>query len=75
MDVCGAPALTARIVQEYAASGARPTVTVIGGAGKSGALSLAAARRLGAHTIGIVPHETEAAMLRDAGVADVVDSC
>jgi L-erythro-3,5-diaminohexanoate dehydrogenase len=72
MDVCGAPALTARIVKEYAASGNLPTVTVIGGAGKSGALSLAAAKSLGARTIGIVPNEREATSLRLAGLADVV---
>jgi L-erythro-3,5-diaminohexanoate dehydrogenase len=69
MDVCGAPALTRRVVDRYA----QPIVAVIGGAGKSGALSLAAARRAGAqHTIGVVPHETEAALLRDAGLADEV---
>ena len=44
MDVCGAPALTARVVGGYDA----PTVAVIGGAGKSGSLSLAAARAAGA---------------------------
>lgn len=49
MDVCGAPALTARVVGQYDA----PTVAVIGGGGKSGSLSLAAARRAGAgRTIG-----------------------
>ena len=47
MDVCGAPALTARVVGEYAARAEQdgtgaPTVAVIGGAGKSGSLSLAA---------------------------------
>ncbi len=69
MDVCGAPALTARVVETYDF----PTVVVIGGAGKSGSLSLAAARRAGArHTIGIVPHEQEAALLRDSGLADEV---
>src|SRR4249919_2372438 len=36
MDVCGAPALTRRIVEQYDA----PSVLVIGGAGKSGSLSL-----------------------------------
>ena len=36
MDVCGAPALTARVVEEYAARGQAPVVAVIGGAGKSG---------------------------------------
>ena len=45
MDVCGAPALVARVVGEYAARGVAPTVAVLGGAGKSGSLSLAAARR------------------------------
>ena len=48
MDVCGAPALTARVVGEYAARGHAPVVAVIGGAGKSGSLSLAAAREAGA---------------------------
>lgn len=69
MDVCGAPALTARVVERYDA----PTVAVIGGAGKSGSLSLAAARRAGAkHTIGIVPHAAEAELLTAAGLADEV---
>lgn len=69
MDVCGAPALTARVVEGYE----RPTVAVIGGGGKSGSLSLAAARRAGAaRTLGVVPHEREAAQLRDAGLADEV---
>ena len=69
LDVCGAPALTARVVTTYAA----PTVAVIGGGGKSGSLSLAAAREAGAaHTIGIVPVEAEAEALRAAGLADEV---
>jgi L-erythro-3,5-diaminohexanoate dehydrogenase len=69
MDVCGAPALTARVVAGYDA----PTVAVIGGGGKSGSLSLAAARAAGAaRTIGVVPHEREAALLREAGLADEV---
>jgi L-erythro-3,5-diaminohexanoate dehydrogenase len=69
MDVCGAPALTAKVVGEYA----QPVVAVIGGAGKSGSLSLAAAARAGARrTIGVVPHETEAQLLRDSGLADAV---
>lgn len=67
MDVCGAPALTARTVTPGA------TVCVIGGGGKSGSLSLAAARRAGAaRTIGVVPTSTEAASLREAALADVV---
>ncbi|HEY3501913.1 MAG TPA: hypothetical protein VGN37_03865 [Actinocatenispora sp.] len=69
LDVCGAPALTARVVAQHEA----PSVAVIGGAGKSGALSLAAARRAGAvRTVGVVPTEAEAARLRDAGLADTV---
>jgi L-erythro-3,5-diaminohexanoate dehydrogenase len=69
MDVCGAPALTARVVGEYV----DPVVVVVGGAGKSGSLSLAAAKAAGARrTIGVVPHQTEADLLTDAAVADVV---
>ena len=69
LDVCGAPALTRRVVDAYA----QPVVAVIGGAGKSGSLSLAAARRAGAaRTIGVVPNEAEAGRLRDANLADVV---
>jgi L-erythro-3,5-diaminohexanoate dehydrogenase len=69
MDVCGAPALTARVVSTYAA----PTVAVVGGAGKSGSLSLAAARAAGAgRTIGVVPVQHEADRLTEAGLADAV---
>ena len=42
-------------------------------AGKSGSLCLAAARRAGARrTIGVVPHDAEAALLRGAELADEV---
>jgi L-erythro-3,5-diaminohexanoate dehydrogenase len=69
LDVCGAPALTGRVVSGHPA----PAVAVIGAAGKSGSLSLAAARRAGAaHTVGVVPDEAEAARLRASGLADVV---
>ena len=69
MDVCGAPALTARVVESYV----EPVVAVIGGAGKSGSLSLAAARQAGARrTIGVVPHQAEADLLRQSGLADAV---
>jgi L-erythro-3,5-diaminohexanoate dehydrogenase len=78
-DVCGAPALTDRIVRRYssadgrsASSRAAPTVAVLGGAGKSGSLSLAAAARAGAHTVGIVPNERERHLLEAAGIADHV---
>jgi L-erythro-3,5-diaminohexanoate dehydrogenase len=70
MDVCGAPALTARVVADYVAG---PVVCVIGGAGKSGSLSLAAARHAGAQrTVGVVPNELEAELLRESGLADDV---
>lgn len=73
MDVCGAPALTARVVEQHAARNEAPTVLVIGGAGKSGSLSLAAARQAGAgRTIGVVPNRQEADLLESAGLADVV---
>ncbi|GAA5156007.1 L-erythro-3,5-diaminohexanoate dehydrogenase [Nocardioides marinquilinus] len=69
MDVCGAPALTERVVHHYA----EPVVVVIGAAGKSGSLSLAAARDAGAgRTIGVVPHRDEADLLEAAGLADEV---
>ncbi|MEO8107738.1 MAG: L-erythro-3,5-diaminohexanoate dehydrogenase, partial [Actinomycetes bacterium] len=73
MDVAGAPALTARVVEQYVNRGSDPTVAVIGGAGKSGSLSLAAARDSGARrTVGIVPVQQESALLSEVELADVV---
>jgi L-erythro-3,5-diaminohexanoate dehydrogenase len=73
MDVCGAPALTHRVVAQSADTSKAPVVAVLGAAGKSGALSVAAAREAGAsNVIGVVPHEAEAAALRAAGIADEV---
>lgn len=95
MDVCGAPALTHRVVSSYCASpdnvqyaaarpgpGARgpgsaarraPVVAVLGAAGKSGSLSLAAARRAGAgRTVGVVPTREEQDLLERSGLADQV---
>src|SRR5262245_48020492 len=67
MDVCGAPALTRRVVSGYT----DPTVCVIGAAGKSGSLSLAGARAAGAgRLIGVVPNADEAKVLEDAGLAE-----
>ncbi|MFF5259658.1 L-erythro-3,5-diaminohexanoate dehydrogenase [Actinomadura viridis] len=69
MDVCGAPALTSRVVAGLDA----PVVAVLGAAGKSGSLSLAAARRAGAaRTIGLVPTEEEERRLAATGLADRV---
>ncbi|HEY6797417.1 MAG TPA: L-erythro-3,5-diaminohexanoate dehydrogenase [Kineosporiaceae bacterium] len=73
MDVCGAPALTRRVVARYVAHGRPPVVAVIGGAGKSGCLALVAARRSGAaRTIGVVPLPSERDALAEAGLADAV---
>jgi len=73
LDVCGAPALTERVVAGYVARGINPSVAVIGAAGKSGSLSLAAASAAGAvRTVGIVPLQREADLLRAAGLADAV---
>lgn len=75
MDVCGAPALVARVVRQFRDThpGQAPTVAVLGGAGKSGSLSLAAAADSGAgRLIGVVPVEHEAQLLTDSGLADTV---
>lgn len=77
LDVCGAPALTHRVVTGAVlgrkAGGAGPVVAILGAAGKSGSLSAAAARRAGAGAIiGVVPHEQEAAVLRGARLTDQV---
>jgi L-erythro-3,5-diaminohexanoate dehydrogenase len=68
MDVCGAPALTSRVVRKGS------VVLVIGAAGKSGSLSAAAARQAGAaKIIGVVPSEEEAALLRDPTAPALAD--
>jgi L-erythro-3,5-diaminohexanoate dehydrogenase len=86
LDVCGAPALTARVVRQAVRdSGAAdsiatergqatgPVVAIIGAGGKSGSLSAAAARRAGASlVIGVVPTGQEATALRAAGLTDRV---
>jgi L-erythro-3,5-diaminohexanoate dehydrogenase len=77
LDVCGAPALTRRVILEHRAPGVRtskdPVVLIIGAAGKSGSLSAAAARRAGAATIiGVVPDQAEAAVLGEAALADEI---
>src|SRR5208282_2484450 len=60
LDVCGAPALTQRVVKKGSVA------VIIGAAGKSGSLSAVAARQAGAaKVIGVVPTEAEAALLRD----------
>ncbi len=74
MDVAGAPALVARTIANYRAMGITPTVAVIGGAGKSGSLSLAAANEAGAsQTVAIVPIEREQDLLAPTGLATHVE--
>jgi L-erythro-3,5-diaminohexanoate dehydrogenase len=68
-DVCGAPALTDRIVRSHPGP---VTVAVLGGAGKSGSLALAAARLAGARTAAVVVSEAERDTLTAAGLADAV---
>ncbi|CCH31602.1 L-erythro-3,5-diaminohexanoate dehydrogenase [Actinosynnema sp. NPDC047251] len=69
LDVCGAPALTDRVVRRRAAE----SVLVLGGGGKSGSLSLVAARRAGAsRLVALVPTEAEAGLVRASGLADAV---
>jgi L-erythro-3,5-diaminohexanoate dehydrogenase len=71
LDVCGAPALTSRVVSDYRSRGEAPTVCVIGAGGKSGSLALAAARSAGAgRRIGVVPLERERDALIAAGALD-----
>jgi L-erythro-3,5-diaminohexanoate dehydrogenase len=73
MDVCGAPALTARVVATYVSRMRSPVVAVLGAAGKSGSLALAAARGAGAsRLIGVVPALPEQEALQAAGLADAV---
>lgn len=73
LDVCGAPALTARVVAAASRPGQPYRVAVLGGGGKSGSLSLAAARAAGATvTLGVVPTELDAGALSAAGIASLV---
>ncbi len=79
MDVCGAPALVARTVKGYAARSRSadtspsvdgPSVVVLGGAGKSGSLSLAAAADAGAtRRVAVVRDQAEADLLDGTGLA------
>jgi L-erythro-3,5-diaminohexanoate dehydrogenase len=69
-DVCGAPALTDRVVRGYGRDDV--TVAVLGGAGKSGSLALTAARLAGARTAAVVVSDAERESLTRAGVADVI---
>ena len=73
LDVCGAPALTARVVREARSGGTAPVVAILGAAGKSGSLSAAAAREAGARSvIGLVPTRAEADLLTASRLADRV---
>nr|WP_245598112.1 L-erythro-3,5-diaminohexanoate dehydrogenase [Haloglycomyces albus] len=73
-DVCGAPALTRDIVTRFRDEKERPpTVAVIGGAGKSGSLALAAARKAGSsQTLAVVYDHKERKAAESATLADHV---
>jgi len=74
LDVCGAPALTDRVVRRAVARvGGAASVCVLGAAGKSGSLSLVAARRAGAgRVVALVPTRDEATLIEQSGLADEV---
>lgn len=66
MDVCGAPALVKRCLQQHTNSSETPAkVAVLGGSGKSGALSISVARDLGADVVAVVPSPQDAKLLAD----------
>ncbi|MEU6248424.1 L-erythro-3,5-diaminohexanoate dehydrogenase [Glycomyces sp. NPDC047010] len=68
-DVCGAPALVRRVVSRRYHSG--PTVAVLGAAGKSGSLSLAAAKDArAASVLAVVRDQDEADRVDKLGIAD-----
>jgi len=72
-DVCGAPALTRRVVEGVLFHTESPKVVVIGASGKSGALSALAARSSGAaKVVGVVPDEREAQRATSLQVFDDV---
>ena len=68
-DVCGAPALTDRVVRGHRGD---VTVAVLGGAGKSGSLALAAAKQAGARTAAVVVSDREREALHRTGLADEI---
>ncbi|MGB5953723.1 MAG: L-erythro-3,5-diaminohexanoate dehydrogenase, partial [Ornithinimicrobium sp.] len=74
MDVCGAPALVSRVVStsaERLGTDREPRVCVLGGAGKSGVLSLAAAGQAGAGArVAVVRDRREADMLAGFDIAE-----
>jgi L-erythro-3,5-diaminohexanoate dehydrogenase len=70
-DVCGAPALTTRVLQRELLSGSAEHLVVLGG-GKSAVLSAAAARELGIRTTALVPALSEAEDLRARNLFDAV---
>ena len=66
LDVAGAPAQVARLAE------GRGTTIVVGAGGKSGLLSMVAARGRSESVVGVVPTEDEVGTLRELGFDDVV---
>src|SRR5690606_17219646 len=72
LDVCGAPALTQRILKRPAIDGRIPSSVLILGGGKSASLSAVAARRLGVDATIVVPNKEERDRLLVHDIADRV---
>lgn len=72
LDVCGAPALAARVLQRPAIDGKTPTSLLILGGGKSASLSAVAARQLGIDVTIVVPNERERERLLAHEITDRV---
>jgi NADPH:quinone reductase-like Zn-dependent oxidoreductase len=74
IDVCGAPALTSRLIRERSVfDDIEPSVLIIGAAGKSGCLSAVAAQEAGAATVaGVVLDETDAKSIEKLQVFDSI---
>ncbi|MFG2040260.1 zinc-binding alcohol dehydrogenase [Dactylosporangium sp. NPDC048998] len=76
LDVCGAPALVARSLRGMLAGRGGPVrVVVLGAAGKSGSLALAAARAAGGDrvvSVGVVRDDAERDLLAGTGLAGSV---
>ena len=69
LDVCGAPALTERVLRRPAIDGRTPERVLILGGGKSASLTAVAARRMGVDATVVVPDERERMRLLEHGIA------
>ncbi len=73
MDVCGAPALTARVVAQYVDRGRPPSCASSAGPARAARCPWPQPAEAGARrTVGVVPVQREAELLADKGLADAV---